>query len=134
MISGFVLIQFFIFSATVFPVHVIISVFIRSFLFNSFIRAYTPPASSSSSIYEGPAGARWHRFGVLALTSLAISKSNSIPTSWAIAGKCSILFVLQPNAISTASAFIKASSVIISLGLISLSNNSIICIPACFAN
>ena len=42
--------------------------------------AHTPPASFKSSIYVGPAGARWQRFGVLSLIGFAklISKSKPI--------------------------------------------------------
>ena len=57
-----------------------------------------------------------------------------MPHSWAIAGKCSILFVLQPNAISIVKAFLKASSVIMSRGFMSFSSSSIIFMPARLAS
>ena len=41
-----------------------------------------------------------------ALIALAMSTFSSTPASWAIAGRCSMLFVEQPSAISTVSAFI----------------------------
>ena len=70
-----------IFSPIVFPVTVIQSLLSSPSSSSSLITAYTPPASLRSSIYVGPAGARWQRFGVFSLISFAnlISKSN--PTS-----------------------------------------------------
>ena len=78
---------FLIFSPTVFPVTVIQSVLRSPISASSFITAYTPPASFKSSIYVGPAGARWQRFGVFSLTELANLISKSKPTSCAIAGR-----------------------------------------------
>ena len=80
MTSGSLLTAFFIFSPTVFPVTVIQSVFKSPISASSFITAHTPPASFKSSIYVGPAGARWQRFGVLSLIGFAklISKSKPI--------------------------------------------------------
>lgn len=63
-------------------------------------------------------GARWQRFGVFALISFANVISKSMPISCAIAGKCNILFVEHPSAISTVRAFKIASSVIMSRGRI----------------
>ncbi len=51
-----------------------------------------------------------------------------------MAGRCSIVFVEQPKAISTVKAFSKACLVKISRGQIFLSINSIICIPAFLAS
>ena len=85
--SGFLFTQSLIFSPTVLPVTVIRSRLRRFFLESSFITAYTPPASLSSSIYVWPAGARWQRLGVLALISLAMSRLSFTPASLAIAGR-----------------------------------------------
>ena len=65
--------------------------------------------------------------------SFAKDISKSKPTSCAIAGRCSILFVEHPSAISTVNAFKIASFVIISLGRISFLYISMTAIPACFA-
>ena len=66
--------------------------------------------------------------------SFAKDISKSKPTSCAIAGRCSILLVEHPSAISTVSAFKNAFSVIISLGRMFFSYISITFIPACFAS
>ena len=72
--------------------------------------------------------------GVFELISLAISRFISIPHSCAIAGRWSILFVEHPSAISTVSAFVNASSIIMSSGRIFFLSISITAIPACFAS
>ena len=72
--------------------------------------------------------------GVFSLIPLAISRLISMPHSWAIAGRCSILLVEQPSAISTVRALRKASSVMMSRGRISFSTSFITAIPACFAS
>ena len=64
---------------------------------------------------------------------LAKSISKSIPISCAIAGRCSILLVEHPSAISTVRAFKIASFVIMSRGQIFFFQSSITFIPACFA-
>jgi len=56
--SGFLFTQPLIFSPIVFPVTVIQSSFNKPSSLNSFITAYTPPASFKSSMYVGPAGAK----------------------------------------------------------------------------
>ena len=64
-------------------------------------------------------------------------KSSSVsftPASCAIAGKCNAVFEDPPRAISTATAFSNASFVIMSFGLKSCFNTSIICIPAFLAS
>ena len=66
--------------------------------------------------------------------SLKSSNVNFTPASCAIAGKCNAVFEEPPNAISTATAFSKASLVIISFGLKSFFNTSTICIPAFLAS
>ena len=134
MTSGFRFSHPLIFSPTVLPVTVMQSRLSRFFLLSSFITAYTPPASLRSSIYVWPAGARWHRFGVFSLIPLAKSISKSMPISWAMAGRWSILFVEHPSAMSTVSAFRMASSVIMSRGRMFLRTSSITCMPACFAS
>ncbi|EJW91220.1 hypothetical protein EVA_20673 [gut metagenome] len=58
MTSGFRLIASAIFSCNVFPVTVIVLPSIRPPSSNSFNTAYTPPATSRSSMYVGPAGAK----------------------------------------------------------------------------
>ena len=121
-------------SPIVFPDTVIQSVLRSPISASSFITAYTPPASLRSSIYVGPAGARWQRLGVFSLIGLANLISKSKPISCAIAGRCNILFVEQPSAISTVSAFIIESFVIISLAVIPLLTISITAIPACLAS
>ncbi len=131
--SGFLLTHPLIFSATVFPVTVMQSKCKSPSLASSFITAYTPPASFRSSIYVGPAGAKWQRLGVFSLISFANPISKSNPISWAIAGKCNMLLVEQPSAISTVNAFNTASLVIMSLGQIFLRYISITAIPACLA-
>ena len=72
--------------------------------------------------------------GVLALISLAMSKLSWIPHSWAMAGRCSMVLVEQPRAMSTVSALWKAASVMISRGRMSFSTSSMIFMPACFAS
>ncbi len=52
----------------------------------------------------------------------------------AIAGRCNILLVEQPKAISAVKAFFIDCFVIISRGQIFFFTSSIICIPACFAS
>ena len=104
------------FSAIVLPVQVITEVSSRPFFVSSFITAYTPPARSRSSMKVSPAGARWHRFGVWAEMALAASRSISTPASWAMAGRCSMVLVEQPRAISTVSALWKAAAVMMSRG------------------
>ena len=81
-----------------------------------------------------PAGARWQRLGVFSLIGFANAMSKSKPISCAIAGRWSMELVEQPSAISTVSALIIASFVIISRGFISLLYISITAIPACFAS
>ena len=66
--------------------------------------------------------------------ALASSKLMVMPASWAMAGRCSIVFVEQPSAISTVSALWNAAGVIISLGRIFLRISSMTCIPACLAS
>ena len=63
-ISGLRFFTPFMFSAIVFPVAVIRSVFMRFFFASSASTACTPPASFSSQMNVCPAGARWQRFGV----------------------------------------------------------------------
>ena len=72
-------------------------------------------------------------FGVCSLISLAMSMFSSMPASWAMAGRCSMLFVLQPMAMSIVRALWKASAVMISRGRIFFRTSSMICMPACFA-
>ena len=122
------------FSPNVLPVQVITDVSSKLSFVNSFKTAYTPPASFKSSMYVGPAGARWQRLGVFSLISFAISKLNSTPHSLAIAGRCNILLVEHPKAISAVKAFFIDCFVIISRGQIFFFTSSIICIPACFAS
>ena len=69
----------------------------------------------------------------MADSSFAISRFSSTPASWAIAGRCSMVLVEHPKAISTMRALRNASAVIMSRGLIFFSTSSIIFMPACFA-
>ena len=87
MTSGLRLYAVAMHSPIVFPETVMQSVLRSPISASSFITAYTPPASLRSSMYVGPAGARWQRLGVFSLIGLAnlISKSN--PISCAIAGR-----------------------------------------------
>ena len=66
--------------------------------------------------------------------ALAMSKSISMPHSWAMAGRCSMELVEQPRAMSTVRAFRKASRLIISRGRMSFFSISITAMPACLAS
>ena len=99
----------------------------------SFMTELIPPARSKSWICRLPDGLILQRWGVCLLISFTCARENSTPASWAIAIRCNTLFVLPPNAISTAKALAIASSFIMSLGLISLANNCNICFPVSFA-
>ncbi len=96
--------------------------------------AGTPPASSQVlNVVRCRPGSGCTRCGVLPLISLNLSRFSSIPASCAIAGTCRTVFVEQPSAISTASAFSNASCVMMSRGLMPFSRSSMIAMPACFA-
>ena len=57
-----------------------------------------------------------------------------MPASWAMAGICRTVLVEQPSAMSTAMAFLKASRVAMSLGLMFFLRSSMIFMPACLAS
>ena len=80
-----------------------------------------------------PAGARWHRFGVFELISLAMSKLMSTLASCAMAGRCSMVFVEHPRAMSTVSALWNAAAVMMSLGFMSASTSFMIFMPVSLA-
>ena len=71
--------------------------------------------------------------GVLEEISLDRSRSSSMPHSWAMAGRWSMVFVEQPRAMSTVSALWKAAGVMMSRGRMFFATSSMICIPACLA-
>ena len=53
----------------------------KPFFASSACTAGMPPAAYRSGIWVGPAGARWHRLGVLALISLNSFRSMGTPAS-----------------------------------------------------
>ena len=122
------------FSSTVFPVTVIRLPSMSPLSASCFITAGTPPAALKSWMWVGPAGARWHRLGTTALTSLKVSRLTGASASLAMASRCSTLLVEQPRAISVATAFLKAAGVRISRGQMFFFTSSMICIPECLAS
>ena len=90
----------------------------------------TPPARSRSSRWWGPAGLMLHRWGTRSLISWNSVWGMGSPTSWAMAGTCSVVLVEQPRAMSTAMAFKKAARVAMSRGRIPRANSSITFSPA----
>jgi len=72
--------------------------------------------------------------GVFSLMALATSRFSSTPHSWAMAGRCSMLLVEQPRAMSTVRAFISASLVMIWRAVTPLRTMSITAMPARLAS
>ena len=121
------------FWATVLPVTVTSFVSISFAWASCFITAGTPPARCRSWIRSGPAGLRWHRFGVVALISLMRFSGIGTPASWAIAVRCRTLLVEQPKAMSTRRALANAAGVITSRGRRFFASTCMICMPASLA-
>ena len=71
--------------------------------------------------------------GVWSEISLAMSKDSSMPHSWAMAGRWSMVLVEQPRAMSMVSALWKAAWVMMSRGRMFFSTSSMIFMPACLA-
>ena len=72
--------------------------------------------------------------GVREEISLDMSRDSSMPHSWAMAGRWSMVLVEQPRAISTISALWKASAVMMSRGRMFWRSSSITCMPARLAS
>ena len=70
---------------------------------------------------------------MLAEISVAMSTLTSMPHSWAMAGRWSMVLVEQPRAMSMVSALWKAAAVMMSRGRMSFFTSSMICMPVCLA-
>lgn len=119
------------FSPTVFPVTVICP---RSSLLSiAFITAGIPPHSSSTLRGYRPEGFILQRYGTSRLSSSKSFRERSIPPSWAIAGRWSVLLVDAPIAILTLIPLRRASRVMIFRGVRSSFTISTILRPDCLA-
>ncbi len=100
---------------------------------SSFITAGIPPAWSRSSIAYAPLGIMLQRCGTFRPITSKVESGKVTPASWAMAGKCRVVLVEPPNAMSTAMAFSNASLVRICEGLRSSLTSLTTCLPVALA-
>ena len=98
-------------------------------LASSACTAGMPPAAYRSGMWVGPAGARWHRLGVLAEISLKTFRSMGQPASWAMASRCSTVLVEQPRAMSQVRALRRLRSLMIWRAVTPRRTRSMIAMP-----
>ena len=120
------------FSPTVLPDTV--SSFKFSKPLSSLKTAGTPPASSKSSRAKLPLGIMLHKWGTFLPIASKVDSGRVKPASLAIAGRCNVVLVEPPSAMSSAMAFSNASLVKICDGLRSSLTSFMICLPVALAN
>ena len=116
------------------PVTVLASVWMMPSFVSSFMTALMPPASFKSCMWYVPPGLILQMYAALRLISSNFCSGRSRPASWAMAGRWSTVLVEPPMAMSTAMAFSKDSTVMMSRGQMLCFTKSIITAPAFFAS